>query len=178
MTYPVYLSRYIAPSCFVGVRMNRPEGPDVVAEMFEWRTLDLGRVLPAFTYRELCRDFFEAYHAGTEQIPPRPLTLDAFALAEVVEDLAATGLKNVVLDPQAIAPGRWGRPSRVMTAGYCRRFAIEVRPGLEKLFAEKAAELEGGFNKPEDLLTVKDLCAPFVSDVTRDAHARTSEWEV
>jgi len=25
---------------------------------------------------------------------------------------------------------------------------------------------------------VKDLCAPFVSDVTRDAHDRTSEWEV
>jgi hypothetical protein len=150
----------------------------VVAELFEWRTLDGDGVLPAFTYRELCRDFFEAYYAGTDQIPPSTLALDAFALADVVEDLGVTGLEYVVFDPQAIAPGRWRRPSRVRTAGYCRRFAMEVRPGLEKLFAEKAAELEGGFSKPEDLLTVKDLCAPFVSDVTRDAHARTAEWEV
>jgi hypothetical protein len=70
VTYPEHLPRYIAPSCFVGVRMNRPEGPDMVAEMFEWRTLDGGGVLPAFTYREWCRGFFEAYYAGTDQTPP------------------------------------------------------------------------------------------------------------
>ncbi len=178
MTYPDYLPCYIAPSCFVGVKMNWPDGLDVVAEMFEWHTLDEGGVLPAFTTRERGREFFKAYYAGTDQTPPRPLNLDAIALAEVVEELCIKGLENVIFDPQAIAPGRWGRPSQVLTAGYCRRFAREMRPELEKLFAEKAAELEGGFSEPGDLLTVKDLCAPFVSDVIQDAHARTAEWEV
>ncbi len=142
LTYPDYLPRYIAPSYFVGVKMNWPEGLDVVTEMFEWHTLDEGGVLPAFTTRERCREFFKAYYAGADPTPPKPLNLDAIALAEVVEDLGVKGLKNVVFDPQAIAPGSWGRPSQVLTAGYCRRFAREMRPGLEKLFAEKAAELE------------------------------------
>jgi hypothetical protein len=95
----------------------------------------------------------------------------------VLEYLEPLGTWKVAFNPMAIAPGKWIRPSQLVTASYLRRFASEIRPPLEKLFAEKATEV-GGVHNPDDLWKVKELCAPSVPEIVQYAHARTSEWEL
>jgi hypothetical protein len=172
-------ARYIAPECFVAVNRNDEfEGIPSRFELFHWRTLDGGSVLPAFSFPEWCRDFVKIYYAGESPTLPRPRNLDALSLAEVLEYLEPQGTWKVAFNPMAIAPGKWMRPSQLVTASYWRRFASELRPPLEKLFAEKATEVEDCVGNPDDLWRVKELCAPSVPEIVQYAHARTSEWEV
>ena len=171
-------ARYIAPQYDVAVNRNDEfEGIPSRFELFHWRTLDGGSVLSAFSYREWCRDFVNTFYAGKGSPLPRPRNLDALSLAEVLEYLEPLSTWKVAFDPIAVAPGKWMRPSQLVTASYWRRFASEIRPPLEKLFAEKAIEVEDCVGNPDDLWKVKQLCAPSVPEIVQYAHARTSEWE-
>jgi hypothetical protein len=171
-------ARYIAPQFYVAVNRNAEfEGIPSRFELYHWRTLDGGSVLPAFSFPEWCKDFVNTYYAGEGSTLPRPRNQDALSLAEVVEYLEPQGTWKVAFNPMAIAPGKWMRPSQLVTASYWRRFASEIRPPLERLFAEKATEI-GGIHNPDDLGKVKQLCAPSVPEIVQYAHARTSEWEL
>src|SRR5688572_15550432 len=117
-------ARYIAPQYYVVVKM--PDEPGDIPNRFElyhWCTLDEGRVLPAFSFREGCRDFVKTYYAGEGWNLPRPHNQDAISLAEVLEYLEPQGTWKVAFDPMAVAPGKWIRPWNLRTARYCRRFA-------------------------------------------------------
>jgi hypothetical protein len=173
-------ARYIAPQYYVAVNRNAEfEGIPSRFELFHWRTLDGGSVLPAFSTPWWCRDFVNTFYAGKGSPLPRPRNLDALSLAEVLQYLEPQGTCKVAFNPKAIAPGKWIRPSQLMTASYWRRFATEVRPPLEKLFAEKATEVEDHVGNPDDHLgKIKQLCAPSVPEIVQYAHARTSEWEL
>jgi hypothetical protein len=172
-------ARFIAPQYIVVVNWpDELEGIPSCFELFDWCTLDGGSVLPAFSYREWCQDFAETYYAGEGSTLPRPHNKDALSLAEVLEYLEPQGTWKVAFDPMAVAPGKLMRPSQLVTASYCRRFASEIRPPLEKLFAEKATEVDDCVGNPDDLWKVKELCAPSVSEIVQYAHARTSEWEL
>jgi hypothetical protein len=171
-------ARYIAPQYYVAVNRNDEfEGIPSRFELFHWRTLDGGRVLPAFSTPWWCRDFVNTFYAGKGSPLPRPRNQDALSLAEVLEYLEPQGTWKVAFDPIAVAPGKWMRPSQLMTASYWRRFASELRPPLEKLFAEKATEV-GGVHNPDDLWKVKQLCAPSIPEIVQYAHTRASEWEL
>jgi hypothetical protein len=173
-------AQYIAPQYYVVVKM--PDEPGDIPnrfELYDWCTLDEGRVLLAFSFQEWCGDFVKTYYTGEGWNPPRPHNQDALSLAEVLEYLEPQGTWMVAFDPIAFAPGKWMRPRKVETARYCRRFATEVRRPLEKLFAEKAIEVEECFGNPDDYLwKIKELCAPSVPEIVQYAHARTSEWEL
>jgi hypothetical protein len=172
-------ARYIAPQYYVAVNRNDEfEGIPSRFELFHWRTLDGGSVLPAFSYPEWCQDFVKTYYSREGSSLPRPRNLDALSLAEVLQYLDPQGTKKVAFNPMAIAPGKWMRPSQLVTASYWRRFASEIRPPLEKLFAGKATEVEDCVGNPDDLWKVKQLCAPSVPEIVQYAHARTSEWEL
>ena len=171
-------ARCIAPQYYVAVNpKDELEGITSRLERCHWCTLDGGRVLPAFSFAEWCQDFVNTYYAGEGPPLPRPRNQDALALAEVLEYLEPQGTQYVAFDPIAMAPGKWMRPWQIVTASYWRRLATEMRPPLEKLFAEKASEV-GGVHNPDDLWRVKEICAPSVSEIVQYAHARTSEWEL
>ncbi len=181
MTHPLAEigARFIAPQYFVAVNRNDElEGISSRLELYHWCTLDGGSVLPAFTFREWCQDFVKTYYAGEGSTLPRPHNQDALSLAEVLDYLEPEGTWKVAFDPMAVAPGRWMRPWNLVTASYCRRLASEMRPPLEKLFAEKATEVEDCVGNPHDLWKVKEMSAPSVSEIVQYAHARTSEWEL
>jgi hypothetical protein len=171
-------ARYIAPQyCLAANSNNEFEGIPSRFELSHWRTLDGGSVLSAFSYREWCRDFVKIYYAREGSTLPRPHLQDALSLAEVLEYLEPQGTWKVAFDPIAVAPGKWMRPSQLVTASYWRRLATEIRPPLENLFAETATEV-GGVHNPDDLEKVKELCAPSVPEIVQYAHARTSELEL
>ena len=172
-------ARYIAPQYYVAVNRNAEfEGIPGRFEHVHRRTLDGGSVLPVFSFREWCKDFVKTYYASEGSPLPKPLNQDALSLAEVLEYLEPQGTCKVAFNPKAIAPGKWMRPSQLVTASYWRRFASELRSPLEKLFAEKATEVEDCVGNPDDLWKVKQLCAPSVPEIVQYAHARTSEWEL
>jgi hypothetical protein len=53
-----------------------------------------------------------------------------------------------------------------------------MRPNIENLFKVAEAQVGGDlFGNPDDLQKIKELCAPSVPEVARNAHARTAEWE-
>ena len=66
-----------------------------------------------------------------------------------------------------------------MSAEYFRRLAEEMRPGLDRLFAEAVAELgvSENWSTPQNLRKVKRWSASRVEEVVKDAHARLQEWE-
>jgi hypothetical protein len=137
-------ARYIAPQYYVAVNSNDEyEGIPNRFERYHWCTLDGGRVLPVFSFREWCRDFDKTFYAGEGSTLPRTLNQDALALAEVLEYLEPKGTQYVAFDPMAMAPGKWMRPWQIVTASYWRRLATEMCPPLERLFAEKATEIGG-----------------------------------
>jgi hypothetical protein len=171
-------ARYIAPQYYVAVNGNAEfEGIPGRFEHVHRRTLDGGTVLPVFSFREWCKDFVKTYYAREGSPLPKPLNQDALSLAEVLEYLEPKGTQYVAFDPMAMAPGNWMRPWQIVTASYWRRLATEMRPPLERLFAEKATEI-GGIHNPDDLWKVTQLCAPSVPEIVQYAHARTSEWEL
>jgi hypothetical protein len=173
-------ARYIAPEFYVPVNRN-DELEDIPSrfELFRYRTLDGDSVLPVFSFPKWCQEFAKTYYAEEHWPLPRPRNLDALSLGELLEHLEPRGTWKVAFDPMAVAPGKWMRPWNIMTASYCRRFATEVRLPLEKLFAEKATEVEDCLGNPDDdLWKVKEACAPSVSKIVQDAHARASEWEL
>jgi hypothetical protein len=172
-------ARYIAPQYYVAVNRNDElEGIPSRFELFHWRTLDGGSVLPAFSYPEWCQDFAKTYYAGKHSPLPKPHNLDALSLAEVLKYLEPQGTWEVAFNPMAVAPGKWIRPWNLVTASYCRRLASEMRPPLEKLFAEKATEVEACVGNPDALGTIKELCAPSVPEIVQYARARTAEFEL
>jgi hypothetical protein len=173
-------ARYIAPQFYVAVNRNDElEGIPSRFDLYHWRTLDGCSVLPVFSFPERCRVFAKTCYAGKYSPLPIPHNLDALSLAEVLEWLEPQGTWKVAFNPVAVAPGKWMRPSNLVTASYCRRLATEMRPPLERLFADKATEVEHFVGNPaDDLWKVKEACAPSVSEIVLDAHARASEWEL
>jgi hypothetical protein len=66
-----------------------------------------------------------------------------------------------------------------MSADYFRRLAEEMRPGLDRLFAELVAELGDSedWRTPLNIRKVKRWSASRVEEVVKDAHARIQEWK-
>ena len=172
-------ARYIAPQYYVAVNSNDEfEGIPSRFEHLHWRTLDGGSVLPVFSFREWCKDFVKTYYSREGSPLPKSHNQDALSLAEVLEYLEPQGTWKVAFNPKAIAPGKWIRPWNLVTASYCRRLATEMRLPLEKLFAEKATEVEDCVGNPDFLWKVKQLCAPSVPEIVQYARARTAEFEL
>ena len=143
-------ARYIAPQYHVAVKM--PDEPGDIPNRFElyhWCTLDGDSALPVFNFPEWCQDFAKTCYAEKGSPLPLPHNLDALSRAEVLEWLEPQGSWKVAFNPVAVAPGKWMRPSKLVTASYCRRLATEMRPSLEKLFAEKATEVEDCVGNPD-----------------------------
>jgi hypothetical protein len=176
--YIISGAELIVPSFCVAAKMkDQPQAFNSRAELFDWFTLDEGTTLPVFSKYWWCRDFVQTYWTGDSYTMPRSLNRSVFALAEVVEYLV--DVKRVVIDPEATATMAWSNPRLTMSASYFCRLAEEMRPDTENLFEEAEAQVGGDwFSNPEDLLTIKELCEPSVSEVVRNAHARTEEWEV
>jgi hypothetical protein len=169
---------FIAPKYFVP--MDRKESPKHGGPAaFNWRTLDDGRIFPAFTSLELFLKFVRTYYAGEGSTEPRHLNLSAFDLAELLEFLEPEGVESVAIDPMTTYPGQWSDPWEIMSADYFRRLAEEMCPGLDRLFAEVVAELgvPEDWHIPKNLRKVKRQCAGRVEEVVKDTHARIQEWE-
>ena len=168
----------IVPSFRVAAKMKgQPQAFNCRAELFDWLTLDEGTTLPVFSTYWWCRDFVQTYWTGDSCTMPRSLNRSVFALAEVVEYLE--DVKRVVFDPEATATRAWSNPQLTMSASYFCRLAEEMRPDAEDLFEVAEAQVGGDwFSNPDDLLRIKLLCEPSVSEVVRNAHARAAEWEV
>jgi len=168
----------IAPSCYVAAKMkDQPQPFNSRVELFDWFTLDEGTTLPAFSSPWWCRDFVQTYWTGDSDTMPRCLNRSVFALADVVAYLK--DVKRVVFDPEATATRAWSNPQLTMSASYFCRLAEEMRPDAEDLFEVAEAQVGGDwFSNPDDLLRIKLLCEPSVSEVVRNAHARAAEWEV
>lgn len=169
---------FIAPKYFVPMDRKEPPkhgGPAA----FNWRTLDEGRILPAFTSLELFLKFVQTFYAGEGSTVPGHLDLKAFDLAEVLVYLKPEGVESVAIDPLTTYPGQWSDPWEIMSADYFRRFAEEICPGLDRVFAEVVWELghSEDWDASQNLRKVKRLSALRVEEVVKDAHARIQEWE-
>lgn len=178
MTYSLTGAYFIAPKYFVPVDEKKPPkrgGPAA----FHWRTLDGGSILPAFTSLELFLKFVHIYYAGEGSSVPVHLDLKAFDLAEVLEYLKPDGVESVAIDPVSNCPGQWSDPQETMSADYFCRLAEEMRPGLDRLFAEVVTELgvSEDWHTPRNIRKVKRLSALRAEEVVQDAHARTQEYE-
>ncbi len=179
MRYSLSGADFLAPQYFVAVdekaERRGPGGPAA----FDWRTLDAGGVLPAFSSLELFLNFVHTYYAGEGEALPVHLKIDAFGLSRVLEHLKPVGVVSVAIDPVATAAGEWADPWETMTAAYYRRLVEEMRPGLEGLFAEAVARLgaSGDWRTPQNVREVQRWCAPRIEGVAKDAHARAQEWE-
>jgi hypothetical protein len=178
VTYSLSGAFFIAPKYFVP--MDRKESPKHGGPAaFNWRTLDEGSILPAFTSLELFLKFVRTYYAGEGSTEPRHLNLKAFELAEVLEYLEPEGVESVAIDPMTNYPGQWSDPWEIMSTDYFRRFAEEICPGLDRVFAEVVWGLghSEDWRTPLNIRKVKRWSAPRVEEVVKDAHARIQEWE-
>jgi hypothetical protein len=178
VTYSLTGAFFIAPKYFVP--MDRKESPKHGGPAaFNWRTLDEGSILPAFTSLELFLDFVRTYYAGEGSTEPRHLALKAFDLAELLEFLEPEGVESVAIDPVSNRAGQWSDPWETISADYFRRLAKEMLPGLDKLFAEVVAELGDSedWRTPLNIRKVKRWSASRVEEVVKDAHARIQEWK-
>ena len=178
MTYSLSGAFFLAPKYFVPVDRKEPHkhgGPAA----FNWRTLDEGSILPAFTSLELFLDFVHTYYAGQGSTVPVHLKLKALELADVLEYLKPEGVESVAIDPLTTYPGQWSDPWEIMSTDYFRRFAEEMCPGLDRVFAEVVSELghSEDWDAPQNLRKVKRLSALRVEEVVKDAHARIREWQ-
>jgi hypothetical protein len=178
VTYSLTGAFFLAPKYYVPMDRKEPPkhgGPAA----FNWRTLDEGSILPAFTSLELFLHFVRTFYAGEGSTEPRHLALKALDLAELLEFLEPEGVESVAIDPMTTYPGQWSDPWEIMSADYFRRLAEEMRPGLDRLFAEVVAELgvSEDWHTPKNIRKVKRLCAGRVEAVIKDAHARTQEYE-
>ena len=179
MTYSITGAFFLAPRYFVPV--NEKESPKHGGPAaFDWRTLNEGSILPVFTSLELFLDFVQTYYAGEGSTVPVHLNLKAFDLTEVLEFLKPEGVESVVIDPVSYRAGQWSDPWETMSADYLRRLAEEMRPGLDRLFAEVVSELGDSedWRTPLNIRKVKRWSASRVEEVVKDAHARIQEWEV
>jgi hypothetical protein len=178
VTYSLTGAFFLAPKYFVP--MDRKESPKHGGPAaFNWRTLDEDSILPAFTSLELFLDFVRTYYAGEGSTEPRHLALKAFDLAELLEFLEPEGVECVAIDPVSNRAGQWSDPWETMSADYFRRLADEMRPGLDRLFAEVVAELGDSedWRTPLNIRKVKRWSASRVEEVVKDAHARIQEWK-
>ena len=169
---------FIAPRYFVP--LDEKEAPKQGGPAaFHWRTLGEGSILPAFSSLELFLKFVRTYYAGEGSTLPVHLDLTASDLAEVLEYLKPDGVESVAIDPVSNRQGQWSDPWETMSAEYFRRLAEEMRPGLDRLFAEAIAELgvSENWSTPQNLRKVKRWSASRVEEVVKDAHARLQEWE-
>ena len=178
MTYSLTGGFFLAPKYYIPVdEKEYPKHGGPAA--FNWRTLEEGSILPALTSLELFLDFVQTYYAGEGSTVPVHLNLKAFELADVLESLEPEGVESVAIDPVSNRAGQWSDPWETMSAEYFRRLAEEMRPGLDRLFAEVVAKLgySEDWEAPQNLRKVKRLSALRVEEVVKDAHARIQEWE-
>jgi hypothetical protein len=182
-------AQLIAPEIFVFAKERKKVRPGTSGPAaFMWQTLTMGintlhprRLLPVFFSPESRENFIQKYYIDHGTIPPTHLSIDPFALAEAIEYLEEEGVELVAPDPMAFSGEGFAfqyftLPYR-FNAAYYRRVMLELRPGLEKLFAENVGGAEDWMNNPADLQKVKERCAAGVEGVLRDAHARAAEWE-
>jgi hypothetical protein len=174
----IFGAELIVPSFCVAAKMkDQPQAFNSRAELFDWPTLDEGTTLPVFSTPWGCRDFVQTYRSGNSHTMPRSLLRSVFALAEVLEYLE--DVRRVVFDPEATATMAWSNPLSTISASYFCRLAREIRSDAEDLFEVAEAQVGGDwFSNPNDLLRIKEVCEPSVSEVVRNAHARAEEWEV
>jgi hypothetical protein len=177
VTYSLTGAYFLAPKYYVPVdEKESPKHGGPAA--FNWHTLDEGSKLPAFTSLELFLDFVQTYYAGEGSPVPVHLNLKAFELADVLEFLEPEGVESVVLDSVSNRAEQWSDPWETMSAHYFRRLAEEMRPGLDRVFAEVVAELGDSedWRTSLNIRKVKRWSASRVEEVVKDAHARIQEW--
>ncbi|HEY6712967.1 MAG TPA: hypothetical protein VI055_11930 [Rubrobacter sp.] len=179
----------IAPELFVFAKERKKVRPGTSGPAaFMWHTLTEGantlhprRLLPVFFSPESRENFIQKYYIDHGMTPPAHLSIDPFALAEAIEFLEEEGVELVAPDPVGFSGGSFTSPYFTLpysfNAAYYRRVMLEMRPGLERLFAENVAGAEDGMNDPADLQKVKERCAAGIEGVLWDAHARAAEWE-
>jgi hypothetical protein len=179
----------IAPELFVFAKERKKVRPGTSGPAaFMWHTLTEGantlhprRLLPVFFSPESRENFIQKYYIDHGMTPPAHLSIDPFALAEAIEFLEEEGVELVAPDPVGFSGGSFTSPYFTLpysfNAAYYRRVMLEMRPGLERLFAENVAGAEDWMNDPADLQKVKERCAAGIEGVLWDAHARAAEWE-
>ena len=179
MTYSLTGAFFLAPKYFVPVDDRKEPRKHGGSAAFNWRTLDEGSILPAFTSLELFLDFVQTYYAEEGSTVPVHLNLKAFELADVLEFLEPEGVESVAIDPVSNRAGQWSDPWETMSADYFRRLTEEMRPGLDRLFAEIVSELGDSedWRTPLNIRKVKRWSASRVEEVVKDAHARIQEWK-
>lgn len=144
MTYSLTGAFFLAPKYFVP--MDRKESPKHGGPAaFNWRTLDDGSILPAFTSLELFLKFVQTYYAGEGSTEPRHFDLkvnesaegpDALSRAECIMRRIAEGLggdpvhdRSRILRVPATYNSKYGEPRPVVI----ERFDPDLRYGLEDL---------------------------------------------
>ena len=189
MTNSHDLAQLIAPEIFVFAKERKKVRPGTSGPAaFMWHTLTMGintlhprRFLPVFFSPESRENFIQKYYIDHGTIPPTHLSIDPFALAEAIEYLEEEGVELVAPDPVGFSGEGFASPYLTApyryNAAYYRRVMLELRPGLERLFAENVADAEDWKNDPAALQKVKERCAAGIEGVLRDAHARAAEWE-
>jgi hypothetical protein len=178
VTYSLTGAFFLAPKYFVPVdekELPNHGGPAA----FNWRTLDEGTIVPAFTSLESFLNFVQTFYAGEGSTVPVHLDLKASDLGDVLEYLKPEGVESVAIDPMSNYPGQWSDPWETMSADYLRRLSEEMRSGLDRVFAEVVAELGDSedWRTPQNIRKVKRWSASRVEEVIKDAHARIQEWE-
>jgi hypothetical protein len=183
------LAQLIAPELFVFAKERKKVRPGTSGPAaFMWHTLTMGintlhprRLLPVFFSPESRENFIQKYYIDHGTTPPSHLSIDPFVLAEAIAYLEEEGVELVAPDPVAVVgknlPSPYFTAPYLYDAAYYRRVMLELRPGLERLFAENVAGAEDWMNDPVSLQKVKERCAAGIAGVLRDARARAAEWE-
>jgi hypothetical protein len=183
------LAQLIAPELFVFAKERRKVRPGTSGPAaFMWHTLVHAastphprRFLPVFFSPESRENFIQKYYIDHGTTPPAHLGIDPFALAEAVEYLEEEGVELVGADPVGFSGEGFTFPyftlPYLFNAAYYRRVMLELRSGLERLFADNVAGAEDWMNDPADLQKVKERCAAGIEGALRDAHARAAEFE-
>jgi hypothetical protein len=182
-------AQLIAPEIFVFAKERKKvrQGTSGPAA-FMWHTLTHAastlhprRFLPVFFSPESRENVIQKYYIDHGMTPPTHLSIDPFALAEAIEYLEEEDVELVAPDPVGFSGGSFTSPYFTLpylyNAAYYRRVMLEMRPGLERLFAENVGGAEDWMNDPADLQKVKERCAAGIEGVLRDARARAAEWE-
>ena len=140
-------ARYIAPECFVAVNRNDEfEGIPSRFELFHWRTLDGGSVLPAFSFPEWCRDFVKTYYAGESPTLPTafPEKGEPFRERSPQHSVSTKGLGPCASQPE----GPFYSKTALGGRGEAKRPTLH--PGqTHSLFVLRAARTPAGAHWPE-----------------------------
>ena len=164
---------YYVPLNTAAVRIGEGRKAEIEAVILEHES---GSVLPVFTSGERFARFFGRASGESGRI--LPLATYPFGLAEMAARMEARDeICALAFNPEWTAPEVW-RPAREPIPVWdFVRFTREIRPEIEKLSAETAANFGPAAPGTEAFARAIRADLPQIIEIADNAAARISEWD-